>query len=326
MKIRFYNTYEPASPLYRDLVPYLVAQGIAVDIVISKGEYRPGRDLDATLKNLPGVTILRTFNLGRHAYQSTFAKFIVTLTYAIHAGFIALFSSGSAVNVYLTQPPFFYAMGYLASLIRRQPYYCVIMDVQPQESIEFGLLKRDALWTRFLMKLSTLSLCRSKGVIVIGRCMADQIAAMGVARSKIHLAPNWMDERIVAPIPHEQNPFRDAQGWNGKFVVLYGGNIGNAQYFDDFIEVAKRMSDDERVLFAFIGEGSRANYVKQKVADYGLTNVSILPFMHNQYPLSEILSAGDLHFISLKESCTGLGVPSKAYATLAVGRDLVPRQ
>lgn len=323
MKIRFYNTYEPASPLYKDLVPYLSEQGIEVDIVISRGEYRPGRDLDAKLANLPGVNIIKTFNLGRHAYQSTLSKFIVTFTYAIHAGFIALFGSGSAVNVYLTQPPFFYAMGYIASFLRRQPYYCVIMDVQPQEAIEFGLLQRNALWTKFLMTLSTISLQKAKGVIVIGRCMADQVAKMGVDRAKIYLAPNWMDERTVHPIANDQNPFRKDHSWDDKFVVMYGGNIGNAQYFDDFIAVAKRLTDHPKLHFAFVGEGSRAEYVKQKVSKYQLTNMTLLPFMHNQYSLSQILSAGDLHFISLKESCTGLGVPSKAYATLAVGRPIV---
>ena len=72
-----------------------------------------------------------------------------------------------------------------------------------------------------------------------------------------------------------------------------------------------------------IGGGARAAKYEAIVKERELENFYILPFQHGEYSLDEIYGAGDLHFISLRPSCTGLGVPSKAYNSLAAGRPIV---
>lgn len=323
MRIRFFNAYEPASTFYRELVPYLSVKGFVSDIVISKSEYRLGRNLEQALQSVPGVKITRTTGLGFQAVKNNLSKAVAGILYILHGSLYALLGPGVKLNVFLTQPPLFYLLGYLLSIVRRQPYCCVVMDVFPQEMVEFGLLKRDSLLTRLLARLSAFALRQATAVIVIGRCMAECIAAMGVDRSRIHFIPNWVDERIIRPIEPDQNPMRRDLGWQDKYVVFYGGNIGNAQYFDDLLLVAEQTKDYTDLLFAIVGQGSRQKEIKARVEERKLTNVVLLPFPHDKYPLSDILSAGDLHFISLKNACTGLAVPSKTYGTLAVGRPIV---
>ena len=323
MKIRFFNTYEPVSPLYRDLFPALLEQGAEIEVVISKAEYRKGRDLIGRFQQTPGIRFIRTIHLGKHAYQGAWAKVLVMVLYAIHGALYALFGPGVDKNVFLTQPPFFTTLGVLLSKLRGQPYYWITMDIQPEMSVALGLESQDALWTRFSKWLSMLAFRHAAGIIVIGRCMKKRVQTMGIEEQRIHVIPNWADEREIYPIPHHQNPLRRDQQWGDKFVVLYAGNIGIPQYFDDLLDVAGALKHRDDILFVFIGDGARKEKLAQRVVQDQLTNVQLLPFLHEKYSLAEILSSGDVHFISLQEGCTGYAVPSKTYAALASGRPIL---
>lgn len=323
MKIRFFNTYEPVSPLYRDLFPALLEQGAEIEVVISKAEYRKGRDLVRRFRQNLGIRFIHTVNLGKHAYQGTWAKALVMALYAIHGALYALLGPGVDKNVFLTQPPFFTTLGVLLSKLRGQPYYWITMDIQPEMSVALGLESQNALWTRFSKWLSRQAFHHAAGIIVIGRCMKDRVRAMGIEEKRIHVIPNWANEREIYPVPRHQNPLRRDLGWKNKFVVLYAGNIGMPQYFDDLLDAASALKYRDDILFVFIGDGVRKKKLEQRVLQKRLTNVQLFPFLHEQYSLAEILSSGDVHFVSLQEACTGYAVPSKTYAALASGRPII---
>jgi len=75
------------------------------------------------------------------------------------------------------------------------------------------------------------------------------------------------------------------------------------------------------LLFVLIGEGVRRDELERRTRE--LSNVELHPFLHTKHPLSLILGIGDLHFVTLIDSCVGLAVPSKTYGILAAGRPLV---
>lgn len=321
MRIRFFNTYEPVTTLYRDLTPFLVSAGHQVDVVMSKAVYRSGRDLDEALGYLKGVLVFKTINLGMHPNRKI-TKALVMVLYIIHAALYSLLGPKVDCNVFLTHPPLFPLWGYILSRIRHQPYYCVVMDIYPQQLVEHGLMRRDALLTKVLSWLSGLALRRANGVVVIGRCMMDRVRAIGVQPERVHLILNWIDERIVYPVDREHNRLRKKWGLEGKFVVLYVGNMGLSHYFGDILEVAEQLNNQENITFVFIGSGSRYQEVKAQVENRQLTNVSLLPFQGISL-WAQSFSVGDLHLVVLREECTGLIVPSKAYGILAAGRPMI---
>lgn len=323
MTVRFFNTYEPVVPLYRDLVPLITERRAKVEIVVSRGRYRRGRELEDVLGGNPLVTLSRTVSFGRHAYQGLFSKIAITVGYLVHASARALFGRAADLNVFLTQPPFFPLLGRALKALRGQPYYVILMDLQPDLSVAIGLLHPRRLATRVLSWSSTASLRGADGIIVIGRCMAEEMGRLGIASERIHLIPNWADERQISPIDHQVNQLRRDQGWEDKFVVAYAGNIGLPQHFDDALSVAEELRGRPEIVFTFIGEGLRKEWLAQEVNRRRLENVALFPFLHERLPLSHILSAGDVHLVSLKESCTGKAVPSKAYAAMAAGRPLI---
>lgn len=320
--VRFFNTYEPVSNFYRDLVPYLLAQGAEVEIVISRGLYRKGRVLEDALGQHPNLRIIKTASFGRNAYEGGKSKAIITLVYMVSAYFYALFGRRADVNVYLSQPPFIPLLGFLVALIRRQAYYCVVMDVQPQMAVEMGMMQPDARMTRLLKRMTALSWRKAEGVIVIGRCMAKTATGMGVASERVHVIQNWADTEKIVPIKKVENRLRKEMGWQNHFVVMYAGNIGIPQSFDELLDSAENLRENDDIRFVLIGGGAKRSTVAEQIAQRRLTNVELHPFLHEQYLLAEILSAGDAHYVSLRDGCTGLAVPSKSYGVLAAGRPI----
>ncbi len=322
MNIRFFSAFETAMvTFYSDVVPFIANAGHEVEVVISKAEYRSGRNLEKAIGHIKGVKVSRTFNFGLQP-ESKIKSLLVQLAYLIQVAVYTLFGRGVNRNVFLTTPPLLPLWGYVLSKLRRQPYTIVVMDLYPDLLVEYGQLDRHAFLTRLLNRLSTFALRHADGLIAIGRCMADRLKTKGVSAENIHIIPNWMNEQLVYPIDHRENYFRHEHGLNGKFVVHYSGNMAAYHYFEDILAVARQLKDDDRLVFVFIGGGDRWMEIQHWMEQHQLSNIRLLPFQ-DVSKLSHSLSAGDLHLVTLVDPCTGLAVPSKSYGIFAAGRPIL---
>lgn len=321
MLIRFFNTFEPVSPTYRDLLPYLVKQGADVEVVLSSAEYRTGRVPLENSLNQVGVCIIRVPS-GLSGADNRLQKNWAMLTYISGVLFYSLFGRSSTINFFFSHPPLFSIWGYVLKILRKQPYCCQAMDIYPDLAVESGVFRKASLLTRLLENLSSFSLGQASSVIVIGRCMRKKVIAKGVLPEKIFFIPNWANEEALRIQSEGGNELRAELGLRDFFIVLYSGNMGVSHYFDDIIEVARRCIGCDGLRFVFIGSGVRRVEIENASAEYGLGNVIILPYQPIER-LGESLRLGDVHFISLRSGFEGLVVPSKAYGALAVSRPII---
>lgn len=317
MKIRFFNTFDTAAPFFKQLLPYLHGRGHEVEVLIASRTYRPGG-----LR--PGSRGFRVRALPTLTFPGIRRLRLVTIhaTYALSAAVVSIVSRHADVNVFLTQPPLFGIWGSVLHRARNQPYSVLIMDLYPWVAVAAGLLDPNGLSTRLATKLARRTLSRAQRVIVIGRCMAERVERLGIASHRIRTIHNWADPSTVQPVPPEVNRLRRQHGLHDRFVVMYSGNLGVSHYFEDLLEVAFRLRHHERIRFLFVGRGPRLAEVRSGVEKMGLRNVLFLDFQPYER-LSESLSMGDIHFVSLREGFEGLVVPSKAYGALAAGRPLL---
>jgi len=244
------------------------------------------------------------------------------LTYAWGCSLITLISRDFTLNFFLSQPPLYSFWGYVLKKIKGQPYCCLVMDVYPDLAMIGGVLDKMRPLARIFYRVSRHVLKNADRVIVIGRCMKEYLVKNTIDEGKLELIPNWADENVVYPIEKIKNPLREEMGLADKFVLLYSGNMGISHYFDDLIEVAKLLKNDDRLRFVFIGKGSRVAEIESAQKSYNLKNLIILPMQPLQ-KLHYSLNLGDVHFISLRAGFEGLVVPSKAYGALAAGRPII---
>jgi glycosyltransferase involved in cell wall biosynthesis len=316
--VRFFNTYEPVTDFYRDLIPALRAAGMPCEIVISSASYRRGRG--SLSESVPaGVQVIPS---GVAHADSRLKKMAVVASYTLGASLRGLFGRTHRINFFLTQPPLFSMFGPALRSVRAQSYCCLVMDLYPHVLAADGAMSESSLAFRLLRRLALDALSGADRVFAIGRCMRDRLIAEGVPSGKITVVHNWANELAITPVPHDRNPLRERYRLKGELVVLYSGNMGVAHHFDSILGVARRLRGRSDIRFLFLGDGFRRNEVERARRDGQLDNITVDGLQPSEL-LAYSQSLGDIHFVCLRPQFTGLMVPSKAYSALAAGRPIL---
>lgn len=321
MHIRFFNTYEPVTTFYRDLLPFLAKSGLSLDVLISSAEYRSSRTVLSEEIDHPRVRIIYLPSGGIRP-TGRLQKVWLMLVYIVSAAFASLFSRPVDMNFFLTQPPLFALWGWILKVFRRQPYICLLMDVYPEVAIRDGVLKESSAWVRMLTSLSRFALQHASRIIVIGRCMQEYLVNTGISAEKIRVIPNWVNEELVYPVKRDGNTLRHDLGLDNTFLVVYSGNMGVSHEFQSLLTAAELLRVEKRIRFVLIGDGCRRASIEQYQEEKKLDNLVLLPFQPID-KLGESLSLGDLLLVTLRDGFEGLVVPSKAYGALGAARPLV---
>jgi colanic acid biosynthesis glycosyl transferase WcaI len=151
--------------------------------------------------------------------------------------------------------------------------------------------------------------------------MRENLLRKGVPDRKIAVLPNWVDLDVVRPTEKE-NPFRAELGLQGRFVVLFAGNIGFAAGLETVLEAAHRLRREADIVFLIVGEGSAKPALLQRTQDLELTNLRFVTSQPRER-LSEVLGAADVSLVPLRDGMGALSVPSKTMAIMASGRPVL---
>jgi glycosyltransferase involved in cell wall biosynthesis len=159
-------------------------------------------------------------------------------------------------------------------------------------------------------------------VIVLDRFMRDRILQKAPVGTKLHVVPPWPHDNVLNDIPHDANPFRRRHELADSFVVMYSGNHGYSTPLDTLLAAAKRLRQEPRLKFVFIGGGVVKKEIDAMVAREAPPNILALPYQ----PLADIrysLSAADVHVVSIANEGVGIVHPCKVYGALAIGRPVI---
>lgn len=327
------RVYPPAEgatgQLLAELATELVRRGYAVTVVTSRATAKGASSevLDGVrVERVGGLPFTRASHLRRAlSYLSLYPAML----------WRALRLPKHDVVVTLTDPPLQLLLGPFVHWVKGSKVAHWAQDIYPELAEEMGVLSKDGLIARVLRRLSTWALRRSDSVIAVGQCMKARLRERGVTPQSIVVVPNWgpspnaecrarnaefLPAKREAPSP---SIFRDEHGLNGKFVVMYSGNLGLAHPFEAILDAAERILPAlPQVAFLFVGNGPRLPWVQEQVQRRHLRNVRFLPFQPKER-LVESLAAADLHLASMRHELCGLVVPSKVYGVMAAGRPCV---
>ncbi|HET8937369.1 MAG TPA: glycosyltransferase family 4 protein [Polyangiales bacterium] len=152
--------------------------------------------------------------------------------------------------------------------------------------------------------------------------MAERLSGKSVLCPTPEVLPPWPVLSVGTLDPHAGKQFRAEHGLSEKRVIMYSGNLSPLHPVDTVLEAARRLQDETRLVFVFIGGGSARDPIAQYAREHSLRNVRMLPYQ----PLSrleESLSAADVHLVAMGESMVGIVHPSKIYSAMAVGRPIL---
>lgn len=201
------------------------------------------------------------------------------------------------------------------------PVVLNLQDILPEAAVHVGLLKNKFLIQVFAT-LEKFAYRTATKISVIADGFVDNLRSKNVPANKIVQIPNWVDVNFIHPLPKENNPFRAAHNLDGKFVVLYSGNIALTQGLETVVKAAAALRDVPDIAFVIVGEAKGLQRLQQECQDIGADNVLLLPFQPRE-KLPEMLAAADVGLVVQKKNVISFNMPSKIQVLLASGRALV---
>ncbi|MFR5148695.1 MAG: glycosyltransferase [Ruminococcus sp.] len=142
---------------------------------------------------------------------------------------------------------------------------------------------------------------------------------------------NWIDENEIYPLDENNKKvleFEKRYGLDGKFVIMYSGNIGLYYDLEKLIEVVERFkpgtktADGREIVFAFVGAGSVLDKLVLYVKQHHMDNVTFIPYQ-DKADLIYSLNAGDVHWCVNAKGIKGVSCPSKAYGIMAASKPIL---
>ena len=324
-----YNYYpEPIgiAPLMTELAEGLVRQGHEVRVVTGMPNYPQRQVYDDYKGKLyltetrNGVIIQRSF-IWVKPKPTLIDRLLLDGSFVVSSFFQALCGWRPDV-ILLTVPPLPVSVpAALLGLIYNCPIVLNVQDILPEAAIHVGLLKSKTM-IRILERLERFSYRTAHTISVIADGFVDNLVNKGVPASKITCIPNWVNTQFIRPLPKDDNAFRKAHGLEGKFVVMYSGNIALTQGLETVVEAAARLSNRPDIAFVIVGESRAIAKLKDHCTTCGANNVHLLPFEPRE-KLPEMLAAADVGLIVQKHNVVSFNMPSKTQVLLSSGRAIV---
>jgi len=289
----------------------------------SRGYDDPGQRF-AKKEERDGLRI-RRFGLSSFGKSGLFMRLLAQLLFVAQATAYALFRCPRGTRVLIsTSPPFAGALALVLNRLRNFPFSWWVMDINPDQSIEAGVMNAGHPFVRCLDTLNRWTLKRADAVLTLDEDMATRLAQKRCQRSKLEVLPLWTshglgdrgkDRAIAAAIAEELE-------LEGKFVILYSGNHSLVHPMTTLLEAARLLQDEAGIVFIFSGGGAGRAMVEKFVSDHGLLksgSVRLLPYQPVER-LEALFLAADVHMVAMGEAMVGCVHPSKTYSALACGR------
>lgn len=246
----------------------------------------------------------------------------------------ATFKVGKQEYVFsISQPPILGGLlGVWGKWMKHAKYVYNIQDFNPEQTMAVGYSK-NKLVLKAMMWFDKFSCRRSDLVITVGRDLVEtmQKRFKGKKVPKTVMINNWIDEKEIYPLPDDNEgvvAFRKKYDLEGKFVIMYSGNVGLYYDLENLIKVIEKFkpgtktADGKEVVFAFVGEGSVLDKLVLYVKEHQMSNVTFIPYQKKE-DLIYSLNAGDVHWCVNAKGIKGVSCPSKFYGIAAVGKPVL---
>ncbi len=326
MKILLLNQfYRPdvaaTGQLLGDLGTALSRAGHDVYVLCSRKAYGAGDNAYPTCEKIDGVHVsrVRAFGFGRGTIIGRLADY---LSFYLLALYKSLSLPKMDVCIALTTPPFIGLVGAVLKHIRGTRLLLWTMDLYPEVTAAFGVLREQGWLYGLLMRVSRYLYDQASDIISLGDVMTQRLVAAGAPRHKIHTIPNWVPGESVLPMEKHQSPLHQKWGLNGETTVMYSGNLGLGHDLSTVIRGIHRMKERTRTRLLIVGAGKSMAPLQEQAKVEAMDYVDF----HDPVPLTQLqgsLALGDIQIVSQRCGTEGLIVPSKLLGILAAGRPVL---
>ncbi len=327
MQILIYSyNYHPEpigiAPLMTELAEGLVSRGHSVRVITAMpwypeleiGETYQGKLYFNEEKN--GVQIQRSYVWIRRD-RNLRNRVLFEISFVVLSFFQALKGWRPDV-ILLTVPGLPVAVpATLLGWLYRVPIVLNLQDILPDAAVHVGLLTNQKL-IKIFKGLEKFAYWSSTKISVIADGFTKNLLEKGINPEKITEIPNWVDVDFIKPLGKENNYFIEENQLQGKFVVLYSGNIALTQPLETLIDAAAKLLHLPNLAVVIVGKKEALERLEKYAKEQGASNVLLRPFQPRK-KLPEMLAAADVGMVLQKHNVIAFNMPSKIQVLLASG-------
>jgi len=303
----------------------LQACGHEVEVVTGfpnypKGELYPGYRLALHRRDEEqGVPIHRVALYPSHG-RSSLGRIANYFSFALSAAVYGLFRAKRFDVIYAYPPPTVALAAAAIGFFRRRPYVMDVQDLWPDSVLKSGMTGTGRMGS-ILNAVCNFVYRRARRIVAQSRGIAGKLIERGVPPEKIDVIFNWADEVAAAP-----NGSADLSrySFDGKFNIVYGGNLGVFQGLDTLVRAAKIAGEAvPHLKLLLIGDGSEAQALRALVAELDVRNVQIEPGIPRS-EIGDVFDAADVLAIHLlKDPLFEITIPQKTQFYMAMGKPVL---
>lgn len=322
----------PTGQVAHDLARSLVARGHEVTALASRRSYS-GAAVYPAREVIDGVAVQRLATLAFGPKSHVRKLLAYASFYAATAIRLARLRPRPDVVVALTTPPYIGLLARLVGFWRGWRRVHWVMDLYPDAMEAHGMLGASApgrLVASWLGWLTRREFAGAAAVLTLGPDMATRCARYLRSPDRLAWVPLWAETGLFTADHEAVRRLRSERGWDGKFVLLYSGNMGLGHRFGEFLALAaqsaeSRLSAASAVCsprFAFAGSGRRQAQIEAFIQAHPEAPVELLPYAASG-DLATHLRSADVLLVSLEPAWVGCMLPSKLQGIFAAGRPVI---
>ena len=215
-----------------------------------------------------------------------------------------------------TDPAMCYVQSLIIRMFSKTKIFLWSFDLYPQALFAAKILDKNSLAGRILLAVAAISYTKFDKILSIGSCMSDHLKKQ-TATDIVECTPWAIIEKDYLEAHNEHHP--ENTGINS-IRWVYAGHMGHAHEIGHIRQLVNQKFSHP-LEFHFSIRKASLDHIKSQITS-SVNLVKILEFA----PESELhkrLTAYDIHIVTLKENWSGVVVPSKFFAAIAVGRPVL---
>lgn len=308
-----------------DLACELVRRGHEVTVLTGLPNYPDGRVYEAfrsdTRKydDLEGVRIFRVPLIARG--KGGLRLIANYLSFAVNAcllgGWKLRHRQFDAIFAYEPSPITVGIPAAFMRAVKKAPMTLWVLDLWPETLRAIGVVRAPAILAA-IGKLVSAIYDRCDLILAQSRSFVPQIEARCTRPTRrVEYFPSWAESIFDAP---EESEASELPPKDGRFDVMFAGNIGDAQDFPSILAAAERLKAHPHIRWLIVGDGRAAEWVSREIVRRGLQGSVLMLGRHPTGRMPAFYRRADALLVTLKdEPIFAMTIPGKLQTYLIAG-------
>ena len=327
MRILIISQYfYPENFKINDIAFFLKSKGFDVTVLTSKPNYPEGRFFkgynffNKNTEIINGVKIIRVPTIPR-LNGGTLGMILNYISFLFFSFFVFLFKIKNKYDIVfatlLTPATSLLPMIWIKKRFKI-PVILWVLDLWP-DSFYANTSFRINLVSKQIEKISNRVYNNADSIFISSNYFRKPIVKRLNSTKRFSFFPNWAEDIFYNKI---QNTSMEKFNYPKGFNIVFTGNIGESQGFEDIVEAAK-MTSHTSINWILIGDGRKKDWIKSQIENHKIKNI----YIPGRYPL-ELMPTyfylADVLLITLKkDEVFSNTLPAKLQPYLTSGKPIL---